>query len=395
MDDERYYNLTIPELVYLIKRFKQKELTPKEYQLLEGWLNSDPRNREVLERTLVEDSEEAIEFMLGVDVDSKYEEFRRSVSSPQAYKKYWKRLSIAACFLLATTLLSVYFLGEREATKEAEVALDQNKDYFFKDDEVLFVDGQKGHVFKVDPEDAGVYINELSQTAAQMDSDQSGNALSQEQVSKVITPKGKKVQFYLDDGTLIHLNASSELSFYTNLENQDKREVWLNGEAYFEVTHNQSPFIVHTEKESVEVFGTTFNVDGFKNSSYTQVSLIEGSVAVSLNVLGVSEVLSPGKQLTYSGQSASYTLVDVAPEKMAMWLDDLISFHEEDIQSIATKLSRWYDVDFVFDDNPPLSLFTATLSLKEGLPSLLEKLGYTKKVRFEQLANNQIAVKKI
>lgn len=395
MHDKRFYNLTIPELVYLIKRFKQQELTPKEHELLQGWLNSEPSNKELLERALMEDSEKAVEFMLGVDVDHKYEEFRRNISSPPAYKEHWRRWSIAACFLLAITLLSVYFLGERQVAKEAEVALDQNKDYFSKDDEVLFVDGEKGHVFKVDPQDAGVYINDLSQAAARMDSDQSGVALSQEQVSKVITPKGKKVQFYLDDGTLIHLNAGSELSFYTNLENQDKREVWLNGEAYFEVTHNQSPFIVHTEKESVEVFGTTFNVDGFKSSHYTQVSLIEGSVAVSLNVLGVSEVLSPGKQLTYSGQSASYTLVDVAPDKMAMWLDDLISFDKEDIQSITTKLSRWYDVEFVFDEQPPLSLFTATLSLKEGLPRLLEKLEYTKKVRFERLANNQIAVRKI
>src|SRR5690606_38801840 len=131
-----------------------------------------------------------------------------------------------------------YFLGERQAEKEAGAALDQNKDYFFKDDEVLFVDGQKGHIIKVDPEDADVYIKELSQAAARVDSEQSGTTLNEEQVSKVITPKGKKVQFYLDDGTLIHLNAGSEVSFYTNLENQDKREVWLNGEAYFEVTHN-------------------------------------------------------------------------------------------------------------------------------------------------------------
>ncbi len=83
----------------------------------------------------------------------------------------------------------------------------------------------------------------------------------------------------LEEGTKIVLNENSSIRYKSNLANASKREIWLEGEAYFEVEHNEKPFVVHTDRGDIRVLGTTFNVE--QRAKYLQTTLIEGKVEIT------------------------------------------------------------------------------------------------------------------
>ena len=100
-------------------------------------------------------------------------------------------------------------------------------------------------------------------------------------MNEVVIPFGKKSQLILEDGTKVWLNAGSRMAFPTKFTGK-KREVFLEGEAYFEVAHNQNlPFMVNTGEIIIKVLGTRFNISAYKTDKLTETVLLEGKVAIS------------------------------------------------------------------------------------------------------------------
>ena len=100
-------------------------------------------------------------------------------------------------------------------------------------------------------------------------------------MNTIKVPAGQRANLTLPDGTNVWLNARSEMR-YPAVFTGNKREITLDGEAYFEVTHNEDkPFVVQTNKCNVEVLGTKFNVEAYSDSEDFCTSLMEGSVRVS------------------------------------------------------------------------------------------------------------------
>ena len=98
--------------------------------------------------------------------------------------------------------------------------------------------------------------------------------------NRLLVPQGQTYKLALADGTNVMLNAESELTFPSEFDT-DRREVFLKGEAFFQVTHNEkAPFIVHTDQLDVQVLGTTFNVSGYNNENMLKVTLVEGSIQI-------------------------------------------------------------------------------------------------------------------
>ena len=119
-----------------------------------------------------------------------------------------------------------------------------------------------------------------------------------EAMNTITVPAGQRANLTLADGTNVWLNARSEMR-YPAVFTGNKREITLDGEAYFEVTHNEDkPFVVQTNKCNVEVLGTKFNVEAYSDSEDFCTSLMEGSVRVS-DKRNPSEtlVLAPNQQV--------------------------------------------------------------------------------------------------
>src|SRR5690606_25698590 len=124
-------------------------------------------------------------------------------------------------------------------------------------------------------------------------------------------PKGKKFQIQLSDGTLVHLNAGSSLRYPVDFLSEGPRQVFLSGEAYFDVAKNASnPFIVNVDDLEVRVLGTQFNVSAYSEDEYIDVVLVEGSVNLNKKEGDMVE-LSPGQKGSYKQNSDSITVNEV------------------------------------------------------------------------------------
>ncbi|MFF5381197.1 FecR family protein [Pedobacter suwonensis] len=163
----------------------------------------------------------------------------------------------------------------------------------------------------------------------------------------ITTPRGGTYQVNLPDGTKVWLNAATTLKYpYAFAKNE--RLVELNGEAYFEVSKDRArPFRVKTAAQTVEVLGTHFNINAYRDETVVKTTLLEGAVKVSTPSGSVN--LHPGEQSLLNAASARLSLneqVDI--DKEMAWKNNVFAFDNDDLQSIMRQISRWYDVDVVY-----------------------------------------------
>lgn len=190
--------------------------------------------------------------------------------------------------------------------------------------------------------------------------------------STVTCQLGDKSMILLPDSSKVWLNSGSKLTFNNNFT-EGKREVHLEGEAYFSVAKNpNNPFTVNCGTLSVEVLGTEFNLKAYPDEEKISTTLIEGSVEVRGNQNKV--VLTPGQKLVYHTQTSKmtlYKLSDTAPE--TEWKEGRLVFRNESLGELEQKLERWFDVDIALaDDEVSEKRYTGILERE----SILEVMSY-------------------
>ena len=204
-------------------------------------------------------------------------------------------------------------------------------------------------------------------------------------VNTITTPRGGQYQVVLPDGSRVWLNAASSLKFPTFFPGKE-RNVELTGEAYFEVAKNKSkPFKVLSQNQTVEVLGTHFNINAYSDEEVTNTTLLEGSVRISKRSAdGKGEngerLLKPGQQAKL-GADIQVSNADV--QAAVAWKNGYFVFAHEPIQSIMRQLSRWYDVDVVYQGKATTENFTGTISRFENISEVLDMLQLTGAVHFK------------
>ncbi|SMG51233.1 FecR family protein [Sphingobacterium psychroaquaticum] len=203
----------------------------------------------------------------------------------------------------------------------------------------------------------------------------------------VQTPKGGQFAILLADGSKVWLNAESSITFPTQFD-QSKRSVEITGEVYFEVAKDQSkPFLVHTRQQTIQVLGTHFNVNAYRERKVVQTSLLEGSVAVLAG--GKKVRLYPG-QMSLWNQDGGGLNVETIPdmENLLAWKDGMFYFDNSNIKEIMLVLARWYNVEFVFEEGDYSNcVFDGMISKKESINQVLKILGASQQLSFEIMGN--------
>jgi ferric-dicitrate binding protein FerR (iron transport regulator) len=140
------------------------------------------------------------------------------------------------------------------------------------------------------------------------------------------------------------------------------------------------PFKVLSDDQVVEVLGTHFNVNAYRDEANIKTTLAKGSVKVSSN--GISNTITPGQQVRLSRKSHDMNIVAVDTEAAISWKDGLFVFNNEDIHSIMRKISRWYGVDVVFQ-NDINENFGGVISKFENVSQVLKLLEVTETIHFK------------
>lgn len=192
------------------------------------------------------------------------------------------------------------------------------------------------------------------------------------------TPRGRQYSLLLADGTRVWLNAASSITYPTAFTGKE-RKVDVTGEVYFEVVHNAGmPFVVQKDGVRVQVLGTHFNVNSYNEESSLNVTLLEGAVRV---VSGIHRSdIRPGQQAQV--REGSLQLVNnVNLEEVMAWKNGTFRFGGTGIETIMRQLSRWYDVEVVYNKKID-EIFYAEIPRNTPLSDVLKALALTGEVRF-------------
>jgi ferric-dicitrate binding protein FerR (iron transport regulator) len=163
------------------------------------------------------------------------------------------------------------------------------------------------------------------------------------QYNMLTTPRGGQYQLTLSDGTKVWLNAASSIR-YPVVFTGDERKVEITGEAYFEVVHNEGmPFRVQAGDEIIEDLGTHFNVNAYAEEPGIRTTLLEGSVKIG-NI-----ILKPGEQAVLEKNGHISVSKNADMDDVIAWKNGFFAFNNANLQTVMQKLSRWYDIDVVYE----------------------------------------------
>ncbi|WP_316797712.1 FecR family protein [Pedobacter frigidisoli] len=195
------------------------------------------------------------------------------------------------------------------------------------------------------------------------------------------TPNGGKFSIVLPDGTKAWLNAASRLTYPLSFRNKEKRIVTLSGEGYFEVAHDKAhPFLVNSQRQTVQVLGTHFNIQAYPNEKHIRTTLLSGSVRISGNTT-VAKILKPGEQADFDTNGITVSQAD--KEQANAWINDDFVFNGEDLHTVMRQVARWYDVEVVYDGEQDNAAFYSTISRRKKLSEILKALTMNQGIHFK------------
>ena len=209
------------------------------------------------------------------------------------------------------------------------------------------------------------------------------------QMLVAVANEGIVKEVVLPDGTKVWLNNAAMLK-YPREFSEKERNVYLDGEAYFEVTKNRhKPFTVESDAMRVRVLGTTFNFKCDKRCRIAEATLIEGEIEVKGNKDEGQIVLAPGQRAELNRNSGRLTVKQVDAKLDAVWRDNLIPFNKANIFTITKALERFYDVKIILSpDIRSDKTYSGVLKKKSTIESVLKSLQNSIPIEYKIVGNN-------
>ena len=285
--------------------------------------------------------------------------------------RFW---SVAGVFLVIFVL--AFLLKSLNDSKIRRFAIAESTTY--GSDHTTLVLHQQKEIEIISPESKIAY----SANGAIINIDAQGN--SKQTVAQdgtvyntLVVPYGKRSRLQLPDHTIVWLNSGSKLTYPVKF-NADKREVFLQGEALFDVSHNKDvPFYVLTRKMDVKVLGTNFNLSAYDDDSLVSTVLVRGSVELEYRkkLLGLTSVekMVPGMLAVFDPENNTVVQSKVDPRNFTSWKDGYLILENGSLESIVKRLSRYYNVTIEFED-PQLEqeTFSGFLDLRNSAVEVLK-----------------------
>jgi transmembrane sensor len=207
--------------------------------------------------------------------------------------------------------------------------------------------------------------------------DPTGKASGKIVYNTMYTPRGRQFRLTLPDGSQVWLNAASSITYPTIFAGTE-RQVSINGEAYFEVARNvKMPFKIRINNQTtVEVLGTHFNIKAYPDEANIQTTLLEGSVKMRKDKK--TAMLLPGQQACVSnspsGDAGIKVEKDADIEKIMAWKNGLFNFQGANLEEVMRQLSRWYEIEVVYEKEIPDLVFVGEMSKDISLSGVLKGL---------------------
>ena len=207
-------------------------------------------------------------------------------------------------------------------------------------------------------------------------------------------PYGKRFNIVFSDGSKAYLNSGSVIRYPVKFIEDKKREVFLEGEAFFDVAENKNElFIVNSKGIYVEVYGTKFNVRNYSEDFNSDIVLVEGSVGINNPEVSELTILKPGFKGSVNKENFRVTTSKVNTKIYTSWIDGEVIFRNETFSQILKKLERLYNVTIINNKNESLDeVFNAAINVEnENIEQVLEYFNKIYNIEY-QIFNNKIII---
>ncbi len=208
--------------------------------------------------------------------------------------------------------------------------------------------------------------------------------------SNYSTRKGHQLKITMSDGTRLRLNGNSTVRF-PSIFPDNQREVFISGEAYFEVAKNpDKPFFVNINDFQIRVLGTTFNVNAYENKEEIEISLVEGSIQVGHKDSTEKVVLQPNYQIAFNKTSNQTIFSKFNLKKITGWQNKEFVFENEQLTDVLKVLENNYEISFSYDASSLKNCRVNTEFNDDSIWTILEALKYATGIDYESTLNNEI-----
>lgn len=215
-------------------------------------------------------------------------------------------------------------------------------------------------------------------------------------MQKIYVPAGQRAELILSDGTKVWLNAKTTFTFPDRFDS-NQRNVKLEGEAYFDVTHNENaPFVIQTDKYNVKVLGTEFNVRAYSEEEIVpfETALISGSVEIESMEQSTKMLLQP-KEKVYAN-NGHLQVEPIIEFNQYLWKEGLICFDDNNLAQIFKKLDFYYNIPIkVINEKILDKRYTGKFRSSDGIEHILKTLQLKTKFSYEkkEYPDNMIIIK--
>ncbi|MBN8856655.1 MAG: hypothetical protein BGO55_23595 [Sphingobacteriales bacterium 50-39] len=402
----------IKRIAELLIKYSREELTLAEEKQLQEWKEANPGSFEKLFSDQVflelgeeDDSRKRIAATIRERIAQSSQEDTIKSSSRRRIliaRTWW----VAALVLIIGSVIGVVSIVGHKVNSGSAInshGKSQNDIFPGKNKAILTLAG--GSIIVLDSVQNGTLVKEAGISIEKRSDGKLAYSSSHEkplaiQFNTLTIPRGGQYFLELSDGSKIWLNAASSLRYPVSFIGNE-RKVQLTGEAFFEIakaTDRQGtlPFIVDvltsTDGKSaakITVLGTHFNVNAYDDETAIRTTLLEGRVKISMQRIaggnsseqGESVTLSPGQQALVRETNPASNVAqgikvinDADTGEVVSWKNGVTSFVNEDIKSIMRKISRWYDVDVVYEGNIPERSFMGGIPRNSNLSEVLKVL---------------------
>lgn len=375
------------ELEHWLALYLQGGIDEEQKQKLEAWLKTNPDNEKLLQKLQEEGHwQKGIQQIAYFEQQINWEGVIQRVNRRHRNLRI-RRIGIAASIVMA---LGVGYLLLAPDSQQVPVTIARIQPHEVK------LNTASGKSYSLDS--AGRITTEgtfLKSNGEKLEFKARPQASDKIEWNTVEVPRGTTYKVVLSDQTEVILNAESVLHFPNNFENGKSREIWLEGEAYFNVTKDTSRlFIAHTKNIDVKVLGTKFNLMAYEESKVQQITLVQGKVEVSNNWGKEETVLTPGFQATFDKNKKTMKSHQVDTNYYTAWVEDLFAFRETPLSEVMRMLSQWYDFEYFFQNQEIQDfIYTGKIKRYDTLNEVLENFKKTGDLNFS-INNNVVIISK-
>lgn len=369
MDSQEFY--------ILIRKYNEGNCSPEEKALLEQWFLSFEwsKEAEAADDKQLTQFKEKIWQELASRINTETA-IAGTVKEMPAYKgkARWWRVAAAALILLAGAGTLFYFTTQKKQSATNTETVDcvneikpgtDKAQLTLADGSIVSLNGIDNTQLK---EKDGTSIDKKGGNLSYKNN---GTTLDEVLYNILTTPRGGQYGLVLPDGSKVWLNAVSSLRFPTRFSGSE-REVYLTGEAYFEVAKNAKPFLVKTGSSTIQVLGTHFNINAYSDEASANTTLLEGVVKVSNG--NTNLLLAPGQQAQVFASGEIKKIKNVDTEQAIAWKNGYFQFDQASLPVLMRQIARWYDIDIAYEGSVKEYEFVGKITRSARLPAVLKAL---------------------